>query len=102
MATQPTPATDHVFGEEMNKGRPYARSRSIISYSREENGERSTKELALKLAVISPAYDWAAEGITKADIQGWLTYANGGAWLASSAPQSLSGRLRSCLSCCGR
>ncbi len=48
-------------------------AKDALAHSTEENGERSTKELALKLAVISPAFDdRPAEGISKQDIQTWL------------------------------
>jgi integrase len=48
-------------------------AKDALAHSREENGERSTHELALKLAIISPEFDSrAVEGITKADIQNWL------------------------------
>jgi len=48
-------------------------SDDALAHSREENGERSTHELALKLAIIGEAFDSRpAEGITKQDIQNWL------------------------------
>jgi integrase len=48
-------------------------AQDALAHSTEENGERSTKELTLKLAVMSPAFDdRPAEGITKQDIQTWL------------------------------
>jgi site-specific recombinase XerD len=48
-------------------------AKDALAHSREENGERSTEEFALKLAIIAPAFDnRAAEGITKQDIQEWL------------------------------
>jgi integrase len=44
-----------------------------LAHSTEENGERSTKELALKLAIICTAFgDRLAERINKQDIQAWL------------------------------
>ncbi len=48
-------------------------AQDALAHSTEENGERSTKELALKLAVMSSTFDdRPAEGITKQDIQTWL------------------------------
>jgi integrase len=48
-------------------------AKDALAHSREGNGERSTKELELKLAIISPDFDSrVAEGITKQDIQSWL------------------------------
>jgi integrase len=48
-------------------------AKDALAHSREANGERSTAELALKLAIISPAFDdRPAEGITKGEIQEWL------------------------------
>jgi integrase len=48
-------------------------AQDALAHSTEENGERSTKELALKLAIISEAFDHRpAEGISKQDIQDWL------------------------------
>jgi integrase len=44
-----------------------------LAHSKEENGVRSTHELALKLAIISPDFEnRTADGITKQDIQNWL------------------------------
>jgi integrase len=44
-----------------------------LAHSKEENGERSTSELALKLAVIGADFNARpAEGITKQDITQWL------------------------------
>ena len=48
-------------------------AKDALAHSKEANGERSTKELALKLAIIAPAFDdRPAEGISKQDIQAWL------------------------------
>jgi len=48
-------------------------SKDTLAHSREENGERSTAELALKLAIIAQEFDSRpADGITKQDIQNWL------------------------------
>lgn len=48
-------------------------SKDAEQHSREENGERSTQELSLKLAIIGEDFDSrAVEGISKADIQNWL------------------------------
>ena len=48
-------------------------ARDALAHSKEENGERSTHELELKLAVIGPAFDdRPAEGITRQDISTWL------------------------------
>ena len=48
-------------------------AQDALAHSKEENGERSTKELALKLAIISSTFDdRPAEGISKQDIQTWL------------------------------
>lgn len=48
-------------------------SKDALAHSKEENGERSTHELSLKLAIIGEDFDnRAAEGITKQDIQNWL------------------------------
>lgn len=48
-------------------------SKDAEAHSREQNGERSTKELALKLAIIGADFDSRpVEGITKQDIQNWL------------------------------
>ena len=48
-------------------------SDDALAHSREQNGERSTHELSLKLAIIGSDFDSrSAEGITKQDIQDWL------------------------------
>jgi site-specific recombinase XerD len=48
-------------------------AKDALAHSREENGERSTHELSLKLSIISPDFDnRAADGITKQDITNWL------------------------------
>jgi len=48
-------------------------AKDALAHSKEENGERSTHELSLKLAIISPEFDnRAADGITKQDITNWL------------------------------
>jgi len=48
-------------------------SKDALAHSREENGERSTHELSLRLAIIGESFDdRAVEGITKQDIQAWL------------------------------
>lgn len=48
-------------------------SKDALAHSKEENGERSTHELKLKLAIIGEDFDnRAVEGITKQDIQNWL------------------------------
>jgi integrase len=48
-------------------------SKDALSHSREENGERSTQELSLKLAIIGEDFDnRSVEGITKQDVQNWL------------------------------
>jgi len=48
-------------------------SKDALAHSREENGVRSTEELALKLAIIGEDFDnRPVEGITKQDIQNWL------------------------------
>jgi len=46
---------------------------AALKHSKEENGQRSTRELELKLAIIASDFDdRAADGITKEDIQTWL------------------------------
>jgi len=48
-------------------------AKDALAHSTEENGDRTTKELALKLAVFSETFDnRPAEGISKHDIQSWL------------------------------
>ncbi|HWG20714.1 MAG TPA: site-specific integrase [Terracidiphilus sp.] len=48
-------------------------AKDALAHSREANGERSTRELELKLAIIGADFDTRhAEGITKQDIQNWL------------------------------
>jgi integrase len=48
-------------------------SKDALSHSQEENGERSTHELSLKLSIIGEEFDSRpGEGITKQDIQNWL------------------------------
>ena len=48
-------------------------SKDALAHSKEENGERSTHELSLKLAIVGEDFDSrAVEGITKQDIQNWL------------------------------
>lgn len=48
-------------------------AKDALAHSREANGERSTRELELKLAIIGAEFDArAADGITKQDIQNWL------------------------------
>lgn len=48
-------------------------SKDALTHSKEQNGERSTHELKLKLAIIGEDFDSrAVEGITKQDIQTWL------------------------------
>lgn len=48
-------------------------SKGALAHSKEENGERSTHELSLKLAIIGEDFDnRAVEGIAKQDIQNWL------------------------------
>jgi integrase len=48
-------------------------AKDAMAHSREANGQRSTRELELKLAIIGADFDERpAEGITKQDIQNWL------------------------------
>ena len=48
-------------------------AQDALAHSKEQNGERSTAELKLKLDIIGPAFnDRPAEGITKQDITEWL------------------------------
>jgi integrase len=50
-----------------------ALSDDALNHSREQNGEQSTYEIGLKLAIIGADFDnRPAEGITKQDIQTWL------------------------------
>jgi integrase len=48
-------------------------AKDALAHSREENDERSTHELSLKLAIIGEGFDnLPVEGITKQGIQNWL------------------------------
>lgn len=48
-------------------------AKDALAHSGEENAERSTHELSLKLAIIGEDFDTrAVEGISKQDIQNWL------------------------------
>lgn len=48
-------------------------SKDALAHSKEENGERSTHELSLKMTIIGEDFDnRAVEGISKQDIQNWL------------------------------
>lgn len=48
-------------------------SKDTLAHSKEQNGERSTHELKLKLAIIGETFDSRPiEGISKKDIQDWL------------------------------
>lgn len=48
-------------------------SKDALAHSKEQNGERSTHELKLKLAIIGEDFDnRAVDGVTKKDIQDWL------------------------------
>lgn len=48
-------------------------AKDALAHSKEQNGERSTNEIKLKLAIIGETFDSRpAEGISKKDIQDWL------------------------------
>lgn len=48
-------------------------AKDALAHSKEENGERSTQEISLKLAIIGEDFNHrAVEGISKQDIQNWL------------------------------